>query len=986
MYNPLLEYFYEVIEVSSNSDSQADDEAGDEERVREEEEEEEEDDVSQGEESDELPIYSLPCKTVMSRSLNPQNAKSAELATKDDSVTESESDHVTTTPPRSTRNIRNALPAPKQKVKNDDSSVTEPESGDDPPEPPQNLAEDSATELEPDDKLAKSSLIHTGSTHLAAVQSAAEPLILDYRTQTRVPPSLNKYLRDYQRAGVRFLLERYRLACGAVLGDDMGLGKTIQIIAFLSAIMHKIGTPADIGRRKKYVDEDVMERKEWKDRREVPPADERWATALVVAPSSVVGVWDREFSKWGYFEVGVYTGTHEEREQILRDFKLGRLDVVITSFDLARRHIDSLNSLPWSVLVIDEAHRLKNPRSSSAKAFSSFCYPETHTIPVHASLLSQHPPRGPTLPKAVERAGPTRIALTGTAIQNSYAELWTLLDWVNPGSVGTLKQWTKIVTGPLAAGQAKGCGEDVRIKAAQVAEALRDRLLPKFFLRRTKEIIKDQLPKKVDNVVFCPLAATQAEVYKKILASEPVQNMVRKDEECECGSKLKRKACCHKVDAGDLFKYMSTLIKISNHLALILPSPADTPEQTARNRELAEIAFGDGMSPKYGQAMLKPEYCGKWIVLQTLLSEWRQTPSNKVLIFTKSVKLLDMLEFHLKGQHYRFEKLEGATRPADRMAAIDKFQEDPDVFVFLISTLAGGTGLNLTAANKVVVFDPNWNPAHDLQAMDRAYRFGQTRDVDVYRFLGAGSIEELIYARQVYKQQQMAIGYEASVQTRYFSGVSGDKNQQGELFGLQNIFKLHENTSMTEMSIEKASLTNLDWALKNMDAVHSKTTGRKGWVYEAEEREIKDDGELKGLGALLFDDGIPATKPDHVQRILDASGIKYKHRNDELLAPSHIEKARVKSAIEERKKRAKQEKRRKKARADQPLDFEWPPKRRRETSTQKLAARQRALIDLGYVQSPADLATFAQTFEKKSEQDQMEILARLDEYARATKR
>ena len=171
------------------------------------------------------------------------------------------------------------------------------------------------------------------------------------------------------------------------------------------------------------------------------------------------------------------------------------------------------------------------------------------------------------------------------------------------------------------------------------------------------------------------------------------------------------------------------------------------------------------------------------------------------------------------------------------MPLIDRFQDESDIFIFLISTLAGGTGLNLTAANRVVVFGtvvlPGlgysalivvWtqtqigvcayftqarsisltnitDPAHDLQAIDRAYRFGQTRDVFVYRLLGAGSIEELIYARQVYKQQQMAIGYNASVQTRYFAGVSGDKKRQGELFGLKNIFTLHENTSSTKMVV-----------------------------------------------------------------------------------------------------------------------------------------------------------------------------------------
>lgn len=126
--------------------------------------------------------------------------------------------------------------------------------------------------------------------------------------------------------------------------------------------------------------------------------------------------------------------------------------------------------------------------------------------------------------------------------------------------------------------------------------------------------------------------------------------------------------------------------------------------------------------------------------------------------------------------------------------------------------------------------------------MDRAYRYGQTRDVSVYRLLGAGSLEELIYARQVYKQQQMAVGYDASLQTRYFEGVQGDKGRQGELFGIQNIFKLHEDTLATKMAIEKANLTDLDWALAYMDAKGA-APGKKEkaqWVYEAEAKGKKD--------------------------------------------------------------------------------------------------------------------------------------------------
>ncbi|EEB92706.1 hypothetical protein MPER_08746, partial [Moniliophthora perniciosa FA553] len=153
---------------------------------------------------------------------------------------------------------------------------------------------------------------------------------------------------------------------------------------------------------------------------------------------------------------------------------------------------------------------------------------------------------------------------------------------------------------------------------------------------------------------------------------------------------------------------------------------------------------------------------------------------------------------------------------------------------------AGGVGLNLTGANRVVIFDPNWNPAHDLQAMDRAFRFGQWRDVYVYRLLGAGAMEELIYARQLLKQQQMAIGYDASIQTRYFKGVQGDKKNKGELFGVTNIFKLHEGPLATQMAIEKANVAQLDWALANMDSKTRRLSAEGRQFVEAESK-FKDD-------------------------------------------------------------------------------------------------------------------------------------------------
>ncbi|PCH43012.1 hypothetical protein WOLCODRAFT_144325 [Wolfiporia cocos MD-104 SS10] len=798
---------------------------------------------------------------------------------------------------------------------------------------------------------------------LKAGQRILPPLALDDKYS--VPSRINTFLREYQRDGIRFFFERYKNGQGGLLGDDMGLGllicilflgsgtyaltgKTIQVISFLSSIMQKSGDTRDIDRRRKHVSrlQDVSE--EWRRRRVLPPANETWPTCLIIAPSSVVGNWEREFETWGYFEVGTYTG--KERTDVLVDFKLGRLDVVLTSFETARKDISLLDDLAWSCIIVDEAHRLKNPRSGLAVAFD------------------QH--RQVTLYIRIHKTVSTTIA-----IQNSLSEMWTILNWTNPGSVGTKPQWDRYVAKPLMLGQSKTATDDQRTKAINVASILVDKLLPKHFLRRTKAIIKDQLPNKYDQVVFCPLTPKQIEVYKRILNMEPVKNLVQKDERCDCGSRKPRKKCCYPIEKGDLFKYLITLIKISNHLALILPSPSDTPEQTMRNRQLTQVAFSGETPPKYGTAMLMPKFCGKWMVLESLLKDWRKDRSNKVLIFTKSVKLLEMLEFHLREKS---------------MALIDQFHEDPDIFVFLISTLAGGTGLNLTGANKVVIFDPNWNPAHDLQAIDRAYRFGQTRDVSVFRLLGAGSIEELIYARQVYKQQQMQVGYNASLQTRYFEGVQGEKRQQGELFGIKNIFTLHEGALATKQAVERAILSDFNWALANIDAKRKRPSGKDN--VDAEVDSSKDEDNVNGLDSLLFDERLPqvAQKEDPVQRLLNDAGVKYTHRNDELMAESRIEGARFKKRKTETKPGKEKGS---KARA-QKVSLEirtksgvWPPLRRHHkpklTSQQRLQARRDSLIELGHIPNTDEMPVFLEQFLRWPLERQQDFLAHLDAHSAA---
>ncbi|EIN05836.1 hypothetical protein PUNSTDRAFT_145742 [Punctularia strigosozonata HHB-11173 SS5] len=738
----------------------------------------------------------------------------------------------------------------RARPENDEESVTESESECE--EPPHHTvkraktievqSEGSVTESESE---SESLIIQSADStrpafHRTREQPLLGPLVLDAKRHISVPRYINTFLRDYQREGIRFLWTQYSQGLGALLGDDMGLGKTVQIISFLSAIMRKSGDIRDLDRRRRYVSH-LQDSEDWQKRKKLPPANVKWPTCLIIAPSTVVYNWEREFETWGFFEVGVYTGKPSDRKDVLRDFKMGRLDVVITSFDLARQDISLLDDLAWSVVIVDEVHTLKNPRSKTAHAYNQFKCQQ-------------------------------RIGLTGTAIQNNYGELHTILDWTNPGRVGTPAQWQFYVTGPLTRGQSKACSEEERARANHLER------------QTASKIFQAQLPKKIDKVVFCPLTRKQILVYKRILAVPAVQDMLMKDDLCECGSRAKRKDCCKPWDKKILFQYMSALLKASNHLSLLLPGPGDTAEQATR------VAFGPS-PPTYGESMFVPDFCGKWLILESLLAEWREDPTIKVLIFTKSVKLLEILDYHLGRQHSQFVRLDGSTPQHDRMPLIDRFNNDPEIRIFLISTLAGGTGLNLTAANKVVIFDPNWNPAHDLQAMDRAYRFGQTRDVYVYRLLGAGSLEELIYARQLYKQQQMRIGYEASIQTRYFEGIQGDPTRKGELFGIKNIFTLHEDTLATKKAIEDAHLSSFDWALAHAEA---KKRGKDAWVYDAEKEGTKQEPEMNGLGALLFDDSVKAREAHEVtEKALKAAGIQYAHANEDLLKTNPFEQQRA---------------------------------------------------------------------------------------------
>lgn len=311
---------------------------------------------------------------------------------------------------------------------------------------------------------------------------------------------------------------------------------------------------------------------------------------------------------------------------------------------------------------------------------------------------------------------------------------------------------------------------------------------------------------------------------------------------------------------------------ISNHLELIKPNPRDEPDKQRKDAEFASAVFGPDIDMVGGNApsesfmsLSDSRHCGKMRALEKLMSSWA-LKGDKVLLFSYSVRMLDILEKFIIRKGYCFSRLDGSTPTNLRQSLVDEFNSSPSKQVFLISTRAGGLGLNLVSANRVVIFDPNWNPAQDLQAQDRSFRFGQRRHVVVFRFLAAGSLEELVYSRQVYKQQLSNIAVSGKMEKRYFEGVQDCKEFQGELFGICNLFRdlsdklftseileLHENQGQQHAEHHgdnNQELTNLGTLSVPPEGSETFSTLSKNLHPRAIEKDATDKPFLEDLGVL----------------------------------------------------------------------------------------------------------------------------------------
>ncbi|KEG09261.1 DNA repair and recombination protein RAD54 [Trypanosoma grayi] len=449
---------------------------------------------------------------------------------------------------------------------------------------------------------------------------------------------------------------------------------------------------------------------------------------LVVTPSSLVKNWCNEFDKWlgegavKYFAISEST---PKGDRIISRFD-GDGDVLVISYDQLRKYISRISTLKSVELVVcDEGHRLKNAEVKTTKA---------------VDLL---PTRN-------------RIILSGTPIQNDLSEFHAMVGFVNPGILGSRDVFARVFEEPVMQGRDPDCPEYIRSLGADRAHYLSN-LTQRFILRRTQSINESYLPPKVDITVFVRLGALQRAAYEKL------------------SSLVENSRCTPLV-------LISALRKLCNHMDLFHEAVVHSNKDNGDGHGIPKSVLPKG----YKSGTLSEAAGSKMHFVSLMLDELRTNGNrDKLVIVSNFTQTLDVMAAMCRSKKISFFQLDGSMPVKKRQDVVDRFNvPGSQEIVFLLSSKAGGVGLNLIGANRLILFDPDWNPANDAQAMGRVWRDGQKKRVYIYRLLSTGSIEEKIYQRQVSKQ-----GLSANV-----VDMQSDSKQHFTLEELRSLFSYRGDT------------------------------------------------------------------------------------------------------------------------------------------------------------------------------------------------
>lgn len=554
-------------------------------------------------------------------------------------------------------------------------------------------------------------------------------------------------MRWYQIEGIEWLRMLWENGINGILADEMGLGKTIQCIAHIAMMIEK----------------KVM------------------GPFLVVAPLSTLPNWINEFKRFTpEVSVLLYHGPQPERAKLLKQIRrpqgpLSMCPVVVTSFEISMIDRKFLQPFHWKYLIVDEGHRIKNLNCRLVR--------ELKMMQTDNKLL-----------------------LTGTPLQNNLAELWSLLNFLLPEVFDDLKSfesWFDI---------------DTLCEAENVVAAEREQnilsmlhqILTPFLLRRLKSDVTLEVPPKKEIIVYAPLTAKQEAFYTavvnktiaKMLGKEKTETPVALTSSGRPKRRSRKVVDYRETDKETPFELEKYLEKVREELGQSSPPVLDvqSPLDAQINLKLQNLVMllkrccnhpylvEYPLDPvtqdfKIDEQLVKSS--GKFLILDRLLPALKKR-GHKVLIFSQMTSILDILMDYCYLRGFQYSRLDGSMSYSDRDENMTKFSEDPEVFLFLLSTRAGGLGINLTAADTVIIFDSDWNPQADLQAQDRCHRIGQTKPVVVYRLVTANTIDQKILERASAKRklEQMVI------HKNKFKGGKAELNQSKSCIDLDELTEL----------------------------------------------------------------------------------------------------------------------------------------------------------------------------------------------------
>ncbi|XP_059478534.1 lymphocyte-specific helicase-like [Neocloeon triangulifer] len=619
-------------------------------------------------------------------------------------------------------------------------------------------ARDAGGEASPEEKEGKdkSESIGTKLTSMGIEVSIKQPYLLE-----------GGCMRDYQIKGFEWMKVLADNGVGGILADEMGLGKTIQTIALICSMIEKKAK----------------------------------GPFLVIAPLSTLANWISEFSNFApRVPVVMFHGNLKERTDMVKEltkihtvkcdsFVTKTLPVVVTSYEIAWMDKSLQKIKNWDIVVLDEGHRIKNMECRTGR--------EVRNIRSKCRLL-----------------------LTGTPLQNNLKELWSLLNYLVPdvfADLSAFEDWFKVRDLCEEYGdKTEANNRIVEMEKNNQVIAKLHKILKPFMLRRTKADVELGLPPKREILVFTPMTAMQKELYELILHKkihahllEEKRNKVTIDlnddlpiacrlrdrqltkgynfdkmsfEEFEVMYNANLKS--HEVESkSTMSSFMVNCIKLGK-ITSINPSAAKVDLRKVVNHPyLIQMPLIPGTKePLIDEDLIQS--AGKMLVLDAMLAKLKER-GHKVLIFSQWTSVLDCIEDFMLMKHHTYCRLDGTTAVSDRVERIAKFNTDPSIFAFLLTTRAGGLGINLTSADTVIIYDSDWNPQCDIQAQDRCHRIGQTKPVVVYRLTADGTIDRRMLERATGKRRLEKI----IMQKGQFTGKGKSFDLKGE-FSPEELLKL----------------------------------------------------------------------------------------------------------------------------------------------------------------------------------------------------